>query len=194
LLSVKSLLAVSAETEVWPVIQPVRSEHTYVDSGRNDADTPFVLFIKNLGGLPAYKLECHNGNFDDESEINFSGNFHCALFAVAGGRRTSWNLLATDEPAEQKSDWFNRGRMTSNQLWGRCGANPEYGKTRHFRVRGMKITFEFKNVEWFPATKNNQRLLKKFTFNVSAVSDKSAKTPTAERVGTPRPTPPSPCS
>ena len=47
----------------------------------------------------------------------------------------------------------------------------------------MKITFEFKNVKWFPATENNQRLLKKFTFNVSAVSDKSAKTPTAERVG-----------
>jgi len=110
------------------------------EPGKDGRDTPLVIFIKYRTGLPVYRLEFHNGNYEDSSEIDYSGDFQCALFALQGGTRVSWNLLATDEQAEQKSDCLNRGRMTTRQTWGDCGAKPEYGRIRHFRLRGMRTS------------------------------------------------------
>jgi len=170
----------------WPTIQPLREEHTFVLALNDTSDTPLTLFLKGLKGTSVYKLECHNGNYEDSSEIEFSGDFQCALFAVQGGERTSWNLLATDEPQQQKSDWLNRGRMTSGQLWGECGRNPDYGTIRRFRLRGMEITVQYKDLKWFPAI-DSRHPLAGFTVNITAVPNPAAQTPTTERVPAPRP-------
>jgi hypothetical protein len=179
-------LAAVPQTDSWPVIQPLREERTFSLVGNEEADAPLTVFLKDTKNTPVYKLECHNGNYDDSSAISFSGDFQCALFAIKGEVRTSWNLLATDEAAEQRSDWFNRGRMTSGQVWGECGADPEYGTIRHFRSRGMQITIEYKDFKWFPA-EGNRHPLSGFTVVISAVPDATAQSPAAERIKTPRP-------
>ena len=74
-----------AQASQWPVIRPLEEKRVFINPGQNNADTPFVAFIKASDGVPTYKLECHNGNYEDESEMNFSGDFQCALFAVGRG-------------------------------------------------------------------------------------------------------------
>jgi hypothetical protein len=106
---------------------------------------------------------------------------------MSGDARTSWNLLATGEEAEQRSDWFNRGRMTSGELWGECGKNADYGRIRRFRLRGMLITFGFDDIQWDSASEHKAHPLKRFVFKVTFVAEKNADTATAERVKTPRP-------
>ena len=148
--------------------------------------------------MPAYEPECHNGNYADTSELTFSGDFQCALFALNESRAVvSWNLLATDEPAQQQSDWFNRGRMIANQLFGFCGTVPEYGKLRHFSLRGMLITFQFSNLIWSNQNRSPRQYraqsrpqLQQFSFDVSVIEDGTAQTASAKAVSG---TPPSSC-
>ena len=177
--------AASSEPAVWPSVQPVHETRIVKESR---ADTPFLLLIDSKSGTPEYKLECHNGNYDGTSEITFSGDFQCALFALNGrGAVVSWNLLATDEPAQQQSDWFNRGRMMANQLFGPCGAVSEYGRVRHFSLRGMLITFEFSDVVWSKQKGSpgrfqpqSQPQLEQFSFSVSVEVDPTAQTASAK--------------
>jgi len=171
----------SAQTHPWPLVQPLDEHRAFMLSDNPNSDAPVTLFVRDLHGNPVYKVECHNGNYEDSSEINFSGDFQCALFALSRGVRTSWNLLATNEPQEQGSDWLNRGRMTSGQLWGACGADPEYGTIRHFRLRGMAITIEFMKLRWLPPTDNYHRL-GGFDVGFSITNDPSALNPTAQTV------------
>lgn len=176
----------------WPVIKPLKESHTFINPGGNDADTPFLGYIKNTRGVPVYKVECHNGNYEDESEINFSGDFQCALFAVKGNSLASGDLLATNAKDEQSTDWWNRGRMRSTQLQGKCLTYPEYSTIRHFRVRGMLITFGFTDLGWSDSKdRQGNLLLEKFTFTLDVIPDKTAQSPTAEQAA--GPPPPSSC-
>jgi hypothetical protein len=190
-LALMNVRSACAQPPSWPSVKPAQAAQTFKESR---ADTPFLLIVHGTTGAPAYKLECHNGNYEGTSEITFSGDFQCALFELNGsGTVVSWNLLATAEPAQQQSDWFNRGRMTSNQLFGTCGAVPEYGMVRHFSLRGMLITFHFSNLIWSKQRRPLQRSqsqpppqLQQFSFNVSVIVDGTAQTASARAVqGTP---------
>jgi hypothetical protein len=185
-------LTVFAQTIKWPVIQPLEEKRVFIAPGRDNADTPFVASIKDSEGVPVYKLECHNGNYDDESEMNFSGDFQCALFAVKNKALVSGNLLAANTKNERSTDWWNRGRMRSAQLRGECLKYPEYSTARHFKCRGMLLTLRFADVGW-SSTKDQQNnpLLGKFTFTVNAVPDPTAKSSVAEEVE--GPVPPTSC-
>lgn len=179
--------AALARTQTWPSIQPSHEEHTVVvPSG--EVDTPLLTFVKDVVGVPVYRLECHNGYYEGKSEMSFSGDFQCGLFALRNSAVTSANLLAANTRDERSADWWNRGRMLSSQLRGECLAYPEYSTVRNFRVRGMLVTFEFTNVEWSD-TKDQQGnpLLAKFTFKLDVVPDKTAQRPTAELALGPKP-------
>lgn len=169
-----------AQIASWPNIQALHESYTFIEPGR-DKDTPFLAFIKNASGVPAYKLECHNGNYKDESEINFSGDFQCALFGLSGGKTTTWTLLAVSNKDEESTDWWNRGRMLSYQLRGECLAYPEYSTLRHFKLRGMLVTLQFTNIEWSTAKdQQGNSLLQRFTFTLDVVPDKTAQSSAAE--------------
>lgn len=187
-----SAASLFAQASKWPVIRLLEEKKVFINPGQNNADTPFVAFIKASDGVPAYKLECHNANYEDESEMNFSGDFQCALFAVKGTTRTSGNLLAADTKNELSTDWWNRGRMRAAQLRGECLKYPEYSTDRRFKVRGMLLTLRFADVKW--GTRKDQQsepVLAGFTFLVKAVPDESAQSSRAEL--SPGPKPPSAC-
>jgi hypothetical protein len=179
-------LASTAQTTDWPAIRPLHGIHAF-DGLANGADTPVLVSIKDVTGVPIYKLECHNGNYEDDSGYGFSGAFQCVLFAVHGDKPTSGNLLA-DAEDQQGTTWWNRGRMRDDQLRGKCLAYPEYSTLRHFRVRGMLITFRFSKIEWATARgDDNNPGIDKFTFSLDVVPDEAAHGSVAEVPKGPRP-------
>ena len=107
-----------AQQARWPKIQPVDKTRTYDVSSPRTSDTPLRIIVRDVRNKPAYRLECHNVDYDVTSEYDYSGDFHCALFALKGGSRASWNLLATNDPVQRSTDWMNRGRMLASQLYG----------------------------------------------------------------------------
>ncbi|HVB33252.1 MAG TPA: hypothetical protein VNJ52_02580 [Patescibacteria group bacterium] len=171
----------------WPRVEPLRVVHTFLHADSN-SDLPFLTFIRNSAGVPIYKFECHNGNYDDESEMNFSGTFQCALFGIKGNTLTTTNLLAADTSNELSTDWWNRGRMLSTQLRGKCLGYPEYSADRHFRLRGMLLTMRFTHAQW-GTDKNGQggAAITKFTFTLDVVPDRSALSSRAELPAGPKP-------
>ena len=178
LLGAMAASGLPAQTKKWPIVQPLHESHTLADPS-GDADTHLLVFIRDAKGVPVYKLECHNGNYEDDSEISFSGDFQCALFGV---NATTWNLLAVNNKDERSTDWFNRGRMLSAQLRGACTGYSEYESLRHFKLRGMLITFKFSGLEWGKLDNQNNPELTKFTFDFSVIPDKSAQSPEAEPI------------
>ena len=171
----------------WPLIRPVKVTHPF-HNRTTDSDTPFSLSIRNSEGVPVYSLECHNGNYDKDSEMNFSGDFQCALFAIRNGTRVSSNLLAANTKNEQSTDWWNRGRMRSAQLRGTCLEYSEYSTDRVFKLRGMRLTLRFTNMRW-AQVKGREPVLTGFTFTFNAVPDQASRGPKAEVVAGSAPPP-----
>jgi len=170
----------------WPSVR--RLEERRLILSQQNADTPFLAVLKDSGGVAAYKLECHNGEYQGESEMNFSGDFQCALFELRGGSVASGNLLATNTLNELSTDWWNRGRMRSAQLRGACLNYPEYSTLRHFQLRGMLITFSFSEVRWSHATdRRNNPLIVSFMFTASVIPDRAAESARAARAVGPEP-------
>lgn len=163
----------------WPTVRALHLQQTFLE--KDNSDTPLTVFVRDTSGSAVYKFECHNGDYDDESEINFSGDFQCALFAIEGGVLNPANLLAADTKDERSTDWWNRGRMRADQLRGECLMYKEYSTDRHFRVRGMLVTMKFTNVAWSPERDlQGHRKLERFTFTLDIVSDPSARNASAE--------------
>jgi hypothetical protein len=181
-----------AERNKWPTIQSLEKKRVITDLGKEGADTPVVEFIKDAGGVPAYKLACHTGDYENESEINFSGDFQCALFAVKGTILTSGDLLAADTKDELSTDWWNRGRVRSAQLRGECLRYPEYSTDRRFKLRGMLVILRFTNIQWSAGKdeQGNPRLAG-FTLDIKVVPNKSAQGSRSELV--PGQKPPASC-
>jgi hypothetical protein len=165
----------SAQVNQWRPIRPLEEKHVFVNSGKPGSEPSVVTFIKDTLATPIYKLECHSGDYPDDSEINFSGDFQCALFAVKGRYLRSGDLLA---PA---TDRLNRGRMHAAQLRAPCLDYPEYSTLRHFKLRGMLVTLGFTDPRW-----RSGKLIG-FTLTLSATPDESAASPTPEHVAGPEP-------
>lgn len=192
ILALMTSTALLAQASKWPIIRPLEKKQVFIDPGQNNADTPFAAFIKSNDGVPVYKLECHKGNYDDESEMTFSGDFQCALFAIKGRTLTSGDLLAANTKDELSTDWWNRGRMRAAQLRGECLKYPEYSTDRRFKLRGMLLTLRFADVKWGPRKdQQGEPLLAGFTFLLKVVPDESAQGSRAELPAGPKP--PSAC-
>lgn len=174
------IIAVSSPCLAWPTVKPIdRTFEVRIHPGN---DSPIVIVLNTTSDKPAYRVECHTGDYEDMSLINFSGTFQCAVFALDGGKIVSWNLLAADTRYEQGSDWTNRGRMLSEQLEGSCAAYAEYGLVRHFRFRAMVLTLRFSNLVW-----ERPKDLASFSLGISALADPAATTATAAVVHVSRP-------
>lgn len=174
----------------WPTIRPLHREHAFLHADRANTDLPFLAFIKDTDGVPVYKFECHSGDYNGESEMNFSGYFQCALFAIKGDALTSTDLLAANTKDELSTDWWNRGRMLSRQLREKCLAYPEYSTDRRFRLRGMLVTMRFTDVVW-SAKKDQQGnpMIARFAFTLGVVPDRGAQSSRAALLEGPKPPP-----
>ncbi len=137
-------LACAAQAAEWPRVAPRVVLLTI------DARAPFGqqdISILDERGRPVYRLRCVHGSQEaldayarrTHDEDNSVPDFTCDLAeARPGGQRL---LLLEDESA----GWYSRGHFAYNDLLGPCRSYPEFGRVRHFLVRGLRLTLEAKD-------------------------------------------------
>jgi hypothetical protein len=161
-------------------IQPLHADYAYHRPKPGEA-VSFTTYLLSASGATLYKFECHGGDWPDESEMKFDGDFQCALFPINGDTLTPVNLLARDTREEQGADWKNRGRAMVKQFQDECLDYPEYSTLRHFRLRGMALALGYTDLVW------DGKTLASFSFHLDAMPDAEAKTSFADAADGDRP-------
>jgi hypothetical protein len=165
----------------WPTTLEIHKTYSFTDAGKAEAR----LEILGVKGNLLYLLECHAAGYEGDPEFDYSGDFECRLKSTTGKDR--YSTLLTENP-KQTRDWESRGRAFVEELFGKCGDYPEYGKVRHFKLRRMRITFTFSNVvvrdnllsKSQPA--ENSASLRSFRFDVEVKPDPTATSAIAQPV------------
>jgi hypothetical protein len=155
----------------WPSVRPQeRSYHVELPSAKPGVG----LTIRNLKGLAVYTIEC--GTYATQKpSFDYSGEFECILQRVSPAHE--YSTYFTEEP-HQSSDWESRARFFAYEVADPCGQIPDFGRTRSFRLRGMKIVLAMSNIVFRGAGADQK--LKSFDFRISVEKDPSAVTPITE--------------
>ena len=102
----------------------------------------FLLIpILDYNNEEQYRLVCRGGNdnyldkLSSETGINYVGPLGCSLFDKPIIESERSLLSEADTPP-----WHTRGQISYESLIGDCGEYPEYGRIRHFRLRGFELT------------------------------------------------------
>jgi hypothetical protein len=176
----KDGLAASKGEFDWPVIRAFTK--TVLIPKASEAS--LIAELVDMNGKPVYRLECHTAAYEGDPGFDYSGDFECRLVSLYS--KDAYSTLLTDNP-QQSRDWESRGRFLVEELVGKCRSYPEYGATRHFRLRGMKITLSLREIRLsgMSTTKSDggsRPKLVSFRFNVSAQIDRTATSEIAEPV------------
>lgn len=156
--------AVTANAKTWPQVVPLKGSFYFKDASEASAR----VTVRSPSGRSLYLLECHAKGYEGDPEFDYSGDFECRLRSLYS--KESYSTLLTDRP-DQSRDWESRGRFLVEELLGRCAEYPEFGRLRHFDLRGMRITLEMYNIIIQPAgsseiAEKKRPLLKSFGLNV----------------------------
>jgi hypothetical protein len=140
---------------------------------RIDIDLPLL----DTHGIQRYRLICRGGSVEhldalsDTSRINWVGDLMCVF--NEGNREIESSLLGADGAPP----WHTRGQFHWDELVGACGNYPEYGRVRHFRLRGFELTLEARD----PQMRDGR--LEHLTFAISLRSNARIRSSQAESVG-----------
>jgi hypothetical protein len=167
-------LAGPALCEQWPVVMTTsRSFKVDLDGGLTSVSLP----INSTDGSILYRLSCRGGSEEildplgEQEKVNWVGPLMCVLNPAELGL-SGQSLLAEDE----SPPWHTRGRFDTGQLVGACGAYPEFGRARSFRLRGFVLSLSVRNLE-----SNSSGAVRRFTLAVSVRRDQTAIGAQAER-------------
>jgi len=172
------LSSAEEERQSWPNVRPAQEVFQFP----NAETAEVVLWLHGTDGSRLYRLDCHPWLYEKDREFNYSGDFECRLTSAYS--KEPYSTLLTDNPTQSR-DWESRGRFLVPELVGECGRHPEYGRVRTFRLRGMQIRFEIKDVKLRKSTENATQgplALESFTFVVEVRPDSAARSPIAEPV------------
>lgn len=161
--------------EKWPAVKPVtRSFDVNLGAGVVAFDLP----IKSVEGQVLYHLFCRGGGsaegLDELGErdgVNWIGPLMCVLNQGNGPPSADFLLAEDDSPP-----WHSRGQFIGSDLVGACGAYPEFGLNRSFRLRGFVLRLGVKDLVRGPDGSPER-----FNLAVSAEQDPTAKGAQAER-------------
>jgi len=146
-----------------------------VDASAERIDIELPLL--DVKGVQRFLLSCHGGSneyvdtLSKIKKVNYVPPFLCLL--NEGKQESEQSLLTEDDAAP----WHSRGQYHWEDLLGDCGGYPEYGRVRHFRLRGFNLTFEAVDL----VTKGTD--LGYFKLKVSVRNDSTAVTKIAARPG-----------
>jgi hypothetical protein len=158
---------------LWTEVQPLKKRFRFVDH----RDAGAQLKLVGTDGTPLYLIECYLNAYDHEDpNFDYSGDFECRLSSLY--TKEAYSTLLTEEK-KQSRDWQSRGRFLIEELTGKCSEYPEYGLVRHFRLRGMELTLEIKNLKLKQgsATQNapwNRERIKELDLEVTVADDPTA--------------------
>lgn len=166
-ITILSAIASSLVGKAWPTVRPLEQTFDFPDAGKGLAKT----FVLDAAGRHLYLFICRRG--DDASgpgNILYSGTLDCRLMEARRGEREENLFLETPNIAA----WYSRGRMFDDELYGACGDYPEYGRIRHFYLRGMSITLSFDNAQFAPARGSAVPRLVSYVLKLKVVPDPKA--------------------
>ncbi len=171
-------------SSAWPKIRPVERHYTFKDGPHAGLELP----IYGTDGRKLYRLRCHTYLYTDPN-FDYSGDFECILSALYHAKRGEplstpvhyYNLLV--ERQEPYGDWDSRGRFLIPDILGACTRYPQYGLTRSFKLRGMKITLRMRDptIVKKPGKPSVEWTLASFRFTVQVVPDPRARRSIAQR-------------
>jgi len=152
----------------WPRVREFEVTVGFDNSGqRFDLNIP----IFNMQGIPIYWFICNGGDYYDSSPGD-------VIYVTPLSCRLNLENIETDESLLAEDDspvWHTRGQFHSSQFVGACAKYPEYGRLRHFRLRGFGLTLEVLDF-WMKNDKIDYLLLK-----ISLQNDETALTEQAEQ-------------
>jgi hypothetical protein len=164
-------VALSAQ---WPSVKPMaRSFNIDFADRLVVVDVPIVA----ENGSPLYVLHCRGGaekgldELGSRDGINWVGPLMCVL-NNANSAISENSLFAEDG----SPPWHTRGQFHSSELIGACGAYPEFGNERSFRLRGFVLRLNTGNVSTKP-----DGSLRHLTLVVTVKNDATAQGAQAER-------------
>jgi len=166
-----------ASIEAWPIVVPLKQSMVFPDARK--AEARFTI-VSGEGKL-LYLMECHTSAYEGDPDFDYSGDFECRLTSKYS--KEVYSTLLTDNP-QQRRDWQSRGRFLAEELVGKCADYPEYGRVRHFRLRGMKLTLAMSDLK-FKANngkggREQRPQLNSFRFDIQVEPDSTAKSAIAE--------------
>lgn len=170
----------SAEkTFSWPAVGTMRRSFNFPEARNALLELP----ILGVNSKPLYLLSCRGRDLHHDPDFEYTGDFECRLKSLYSTDR--YSTLLTYNPLQERS-WESRGRFISESLYGQCADYPEYGRVRHFRLRGMKLTVELSRITFErahrPGDLEESELLKSFRLEVAIERDPSALSTIAEDV------------
>jgi hypothetical protein len=169
-----AIVGFSAHATPWPQMADFEMR-VGVDTSASEINISVPL--RDTRGQVRYLLVCRGGKQDRMDAVSMAKNINYVppLMCILndGNIESEQSLLSEDDsPA-----WHSRGMFQWADLVGTCGAYPEFGRVRHFRLRGFRLTLEARDV----VEKNS--IPSSFTFHVRLVRDSKADSPIAERPG-----------
>lgn len=162
----------------WPKVQPFHEMFHFANVDQASAE----ITLRSAKGEPLYSLDCHSGSFDS-SDFDYSGLLACRLVSLYSKERVSTLLTET---VNQTSDWENRGRFLVKHLLPGCASYPDWGRSRTFYLRGMKLVLSI-DKETFNRSSTGKRLLESYSFDVIVQPDPSAVSSIARKTNVPEP-------
>ena len=156
----------------WPAVAPLHRTSYFPNAKRASGQ----LVIRGTDNRPLYLLRCRPfGEGEDPDHFNYSGDFACRLTSLY--EKGLYTTLLTFDPFNTR-DQFSRAVFVSEELVGNCANYPEYGATRTFRLRGMKLTLALSNIKFRRELKAPGGplgpVIDSFRFNVRVESDADA--------------------
>ena len=169
-----------AQASKWPEVAPMHKGYHFANARTSEID----FSILGTKGEPLYRMECHTFEYEIDPSFDYSGDFECRLKSLYSD--DAYSTLFTEEP-QQTRDWQSRGRFLVEEIEGKCADYPEFGRVRHFRLRGMKITLTISDVEFRTYTektlaRKEGSLLKSFRFDVKVEVDSRATSAISEHI------------
>ena len=164
----------SDRTAAWPTIAPSKGTVQFARGGKAAID----VSILGANGVPLYILRCLTVESEPaDSRANYTGDFECRMLesdAAADG-------LSMLHDSESVTEWDSRGRFNRQELEGACAVYPEYGRVRHFRLRGLELALELSEVA-FRTTGDARPMsaLRSFRFSWSVIPAADALSERAE--------------
>lgn len=124
----------------WPSVAAMSRTFEVPDPG----NVSVVADIGGIDGTPLYRLICHDGNYLSrvtcnrcaEDSFPYAGLLQCRLASVKALPFSFWDPDALVSYYAGDS----RAVFTTDELVGKCADYPEWGRARHFSMRGMRLT------------------------------------------------------
>lgn len=127
----------------WPRIQETKMSFHFV----SEKNEEFKATIYDKEGSDAYHLDCRfNAWKYNAPDYSFSGMLDCRLLpSKVDDGCVSYSTLFQDV-AHATRDWESGGRFTGDELLGSMDSGAFRPIVRKFRLRGMRVILEVKNV------------------------------------------------